>query len=185
MRERVPPSQRRRIRDDDHEEENDQCMELIYSESNFTFVEMHLISLFRDHIYMFGNIPMYSTVYGELAHKEQIKDGWRRSNKIDAARDILSSYGRQHAIRMRIFNLEFLQCAGADLPTEVVEHSEKTRPAPRPPADRRILKRRRDNIQNLVDVCRAYDISPETICAEMIRSSGLPEHPAILRALLV
>ena len=68
MRERVPPSQQRQIRDDDREEENDQYMELIHSESNFNFVKMHLISHFRDHIYMFGNIPMYSTEYGELAH---------------------------------------------------------------------------------------------------------------------
>ena len=72
MRERVPASQRRRICDDDREEENDQSKELIYSESNFNFVKMHLIGHFRDHIYMFGNIPMYSTEYGELAHKEQI-----------------------------------------------------------------------------------------------------------------
>jgi len=97
-------------------------MELINSESNFNFVKMHLISHYRDHIYMFGNIPMYSTEYGELAYKEQITDGWRRSNKLDAARQILSSYRQQHAIRMRLLNWEFLQRAGADLPTEVVEH---------------------------------------------------------------
>jgi len=151
MREPVPPSQRRQIRDDDGEEENHQRMELIHSESNFNFVRMHLIIHFRDHIYMFSNIPMYSTKYGELAHKEQIKDGWRRSNKIDAARQILSSYGRQHAIRMRLLNIEFLQRARADLPTEVVEHLEKTRPAPTPPAHRRILKGRRDNIHDVVD----------------------------------
>jgi len=93
MRDQVSPSQWRRIRDDNHEEENDQCMELIHCESNFNFVKMHLISHFRNHIYMFGNIPMYSTEYGEFAYQEQIKDGWRRSNKIDAARSILSSYG--------------------------------------------------------------------------------------------
>jgi len=75
LRERVPPSQRHRICDDHREEENDQHMELIHSESNFNFVKMHLISHFHDHIYMFGNIPMYSTEYGEVAHKEQIKDG--------------------------------------------------------------------------------------------------------------
>jgi len=140
MRERVPPSQRRRIRDDDCEAENDQRMELIHSESIFNFVKMHLISHFHDHIYMFGNIPMYCIEYGELAHEEQIKDGWRRSNKIAAARQILSSYSRQHAIRMRLLNLEFLQRAGADLPTEVVEHLEKTRPVPTPPAHRRLRK---------------------------------------------
>jgi len=85
MRERVSPSQRRRIRDDDREEENNQRMELIHSESNFNFVKINLISHFRYDIYMFGNIPLYSTKYGELAHKEQIKDGWRRSHKIDPA----------------------------------------------------------------------------------------------------
>jgi len=102
-------------------------MELIHSESDFTFVKIHLIIHFGDHIYMFGNIPMYSTEYGELAHKEHIKDGWRHANKIDAAQQILSSYGRQHAIRMRLLYLEFLQPAGADLPIKVVAHLEKTR----------------------------------------------------------
>jgi len=177
----------------DREEENDQRMEFIHSESNFNFVKMHLISPFRDHISIFGHIPKYSTEYGELAHKEQIKDGWRRSNKIDAVRQRLSSYGRQHAIRMRILNLEFLQRAGADLPTEVVEHLEKTRPAPTPPAHRGILKGRRDSIHDVVDFGRACDISPETICRELIPSSRLslppqrrlPENPAILRALPV
>jgi len=193
MSERVPPSQRRRIRGDHGEEDNDQGMELIHSESNFKFVKMHLISDFRDQIYIFGNIPIYSTEYAELAHKEQIKDRWPRSNNIDAARQIRSSYGRQYAIRMRILNLLFLQRPGADLPTEVVEHLEKTRPAPTRPAHRRILNRPRDNIHDVVDFGRACDISPETICRELIRYSrlslpperGLPEHPAILRALPV
>ena len=89
----MPLSQPRRIRDDNREEEKAQRLELIHSESNFNFVKIHLIRYFRDHIHIFGNIPMYSTEYGELAHKEQIKDGWLRSNKIDAARQILSSYG--------------------------------------------------------------------------------------------
>ena len=168
MMEQVPISLRRRIRDHDREEENDQRMELRHSESNFNFVKMHLISHFCDHIYMFSNIPMYSTDYGELAHKEQIKHGWRLSNKIDTARQIISSYGRQHAIRMRLLNLEFLQCAGADLPTEVVEPLEKMRPGPTPPAHCRILKRHRDNIHEVVDFGRARDNFPETICPELI-----------------
>jgi len=144
MRERVSRSQWRRIRDDDREEENDQHIELISSESNFNFVKMHLISHFRDHIYMFSNIPMYSTEYGQHAYQEQIKDGWRRSYKIDAARQIISSCCRQDAICMTLLNLAFLQRAGADFPTEVVEHLEKTRPALTPPAHLRILKGRRD-----------------------------------------
>ena len=152
---------------------------------------MHLISNFYDHIYMFGNIPVHSTKYGELAYKEQIKDGWRRSNKIDPAQQILSSYSRQPPIRIRLLNSIFLQRAGADLSTKVVEHLEKTRPAPTPPAHRGILKGRRDNIYNVVEFGRECDLSPETICRELIRYSQpsrpparrLPENLAILRAL--
>jgi hypothetical protein len=189
----VAKSNRRRVREQDRAEENDQRMDLIYAESNFNFIKMHLISHFRDHIYQFGNIPMYSTEFGELAHKEQIKDGWRRSNKIDAARQILSSYGRQHAIRMRLLNLEFLRRAGADLPVEVTEHLEKTCTAPAPPAQRRILKGRRGDIRDVIDLGRALDVSTERICRELTRYSRLclplwrrlPEDHAILRSLPV
>jgi len=103
-----------------------------------------------------------------LTHKEQSKDVCRRSKKIDTARQILSSYGQQHAIRIRLLNLECLQRAGADLRTEVVEHLEKTRSAPTPPAHRRILKGLCDNIHDVVDFGRACDISKETICRELI-----------------
>ena len=94
---------------------------------------------------------------------------------------------------MRILTLEFLPLAGADLPTEGVEHLEKTRPAQTLPPHRWILKGRRDNIHEVVDFGRACDISPETIGRELIAYSQLslpperrlPEYPAILRTLLV
>jgi len=72
---------------------------------------------------------------------------------------------------MRLWNLEFLQRAGADLPTEVVEHLEKTCqwPAPTPPAYHMILKGRRDNIHDFVDFGRTCDISPERIGQELIQ----------------
>jgi len=98
---------------------------------------------------------MYYTEYGELTHKKQIKDRWQCSNEIDAAREILSSYGQPHTIRMRLLKMELLQCAGADLPTEIVKHLEKTRARATPPAHRRILKERQDNIHHFVDFCRA------------------------------
>jgi len=72
----VEQSMMQRAHDADCEEENDQRMEFIYAESNFNFIMMHLITHLHDHIYQFGNIHMYSTGFGELAHKEQIKDGW-------------------------------------------------------------------------------------------------------------
>jgi len=96
---------------------------------------------------------------------------------MDAAEQILSSYGGQHAIRMRLLNLQFLQRAEADLPTQVVEHLEKTRPTPTPPAHHRIPKACPDNIHNVVDCGRVCDISPETICGELIRYRKLAEDP--------
>ena len=74
MEHSVARSKRRQVHDEHHEEETDRRMDLIQSESHFNFFKMHLLSHFRDHIRQFGNIPMYFTEYGELAHEDQIKD---------------------------------------------------------------------------------------------------------------
>ena len=108
MNQPVATSRRRRVRDDDRAEENDRRMDLIQSESHFNFIKMHLLSHFHEHVCQFGNIPMYSTEFGELAYKDQIKDGWRHSNKNDAARQILHIYSRQQGIRMRLLNQDSL-----------------------------------------------------------------------------
>ena len=120
MIEREAPSLRRRMRDDNRQEENDLCLDLVRGESHFNLIKMHLLSYFCDHIRQFGNIPMYSTEIGELAHKTQIQDGWRQSNKNDAAQEIVHSYGPQHAIRMRLLNLESLKCRDTDLSGDVL-----------------------------------------------------------------
>jgi len=80
------------MRDAEREEETELRMDLIFCESHFNFIKMHLLSHFCDHIRQFGNIPMYSTEFGELAHKTQIKAGWQQSNKNDASRQIVQSY---------------------------------------------------------------------------------------------
>ena len=102
MRQPVAPSKRRRIHDDNREEEHERHMDLIHRESHFNLIKIHLLSHFSDHIRQFGNIAMYSTQFGEFAQKKQIKDGWRRWNKNDAAGQIVRRYRRQHAIRMRL-----------------------------------------------------------------------------------
>ena len=90
---------------------------------------------------------MYSTEFGELAHKEHIKDRWRRSNKNDALRQIVPSYSRQHAIRMGLWHLEAFRRRGADLSPDVLQHLESTTSAvPGPIVPRRILKGRRDKV---------------------------------------
>ena len=121
INQRVAPSKRRRVRDEDRKEENDRHLDLIQSESHVNFIKMHLLIHFGDLIRQFGNIPMYSTEYGELAHKEQIKDPWQSSNKKDVAGRILEGYGHRHGIRMRLLTLESLHRHRADLDTDVLE----------------------------------------------------------------
>ena len=79
-----------RVRDEDREEQNNWRMEWIQSESRFNFIKMYLLIHFnfREHIQQFGNILLDYTECGELAHKDQIKNSWRGSNKNDVARQI-------------------------------------------------------------------------------------------------
>jgi len=135
---------------------------------------------------------MYSTDFGELAHKEQIKDGWRRSNKSDAARQIVHSYSRQHAIQMRILNVESLQRRGADLAVDILEHLDSTTSTVTAPVVRRkTLTRRRDDVSNFLDFSNVSGVSLQGICRELIRYSQhnlpterqLPEDHAILQSL--
>ena len=101
MIELVAPSLWRRIRDENGQEEIDLCLDLVHGESHFTFIKIHLLRHFCDHIRQFGNIPMYSTEIGELTQKTQLKDRWRQSNKNDAdtpdRRQLLSSTCQQNA----------------------------------------------------------------------------------------
>ena len=168
-------------------------MDLIESESHFNCIKNHLLIHFGDHIRQFGNIPMYSTEYGELAHKEQIKDPWPRSNKNDVARQILQGYGRQHWIRMRLLTLESLRRHGADLDTDVLEHLDTTNTVLAPVPRGRHLKGPRGDVSDIQDFCRVLRILRESVYRELIRYSRhnlpterhLPEDPVILRSLPV
>jgi len=116
---------------------------------------MHLLSHFCDHKRKFGNIPMYSPEIGDLADKTQIKEGWRQSNKNDAARQVVHSYGHQHAIQMRLLNLQSLKNRGADLSPDFLKHLDRTTSAVSLSVIcRRILKGRRGDVSNIVDFSR-------------------------------
>jgi len=163
-------SKRRRIRDDHRDEKHERRMELIYGESHSNLIKIHLLSYFSDHIHQFGNIALYSTEFGELAHKEQIKDRWRRSNKNDATRQVVHSYSCQHAIRMRLLNRESLGRRGADLSADVLQHLESTTSAVTAAVvPTRNLKGRRDDVSNLLDFSKVSGVSLESICRELIR----------------
>jgi len=155
----VAPSLRRRMRDDNRQEEKNLCLDLVRGELHFNCIKMHLLSHFCDHIRQFGNIPMYSTVIEELTHKTQINNGWRQSNKNDAVHQIVHSYGRQHTIRMRLLNLESLKCCSADLSSDILHHLDRTATvtAAASVVRRRVLKGRQEDVSNFVDLARSRE----------------------------
>jgi len=129
---------------------------------------MHLLSHLCAHIRQFGNILMYSTEFGELAHKTQIKGVWRQSNKNDASWQIVQSYSRQHGIRMRLLNLESLRLCGADLSPDVVEQLDTTITTTAPGIGWRMLKGCRDDVSNIADFSRVLGVSIQIICRGLI-----------------
>ena len=108
---RISAAQRRLQADQNRLERVNRLADLIQRENHFNFIKMHYLSHFASHVRRFGSILMYSTEMGELAHNEQIKEGYRRSNKYNASRQIFSYYGRKHALGMRLQTIEALSKA--------------------------------------------------------------------------
>jgi len=103
---------------------------------------------------------------------------------------MVDSYGLQHAIQMRLLNLQSLKNRGADLSPNVLKHLDRTTRVVSPPVIcRRILKGGRGDVSNIVDFSQISRVSLEIICRELIRYSrhnlpidhGLPEDHAMLR----
>ncbi|KAF8432002.1 hypothetical protein BGX38DRAFT_1103357, partial [Terfezia claveryi] len=72
----------------------------ILQQGTFNFPKLHLLSHYGSQIVDFGTLPQYSTEITEALHKP-LKDAYRRSNRVDAAEQILDSISRDYAIRMR------------------------------------------------------------------------------------
>jgi len=79
---------RRRLADQERVERSDRRADLIRSENHFNITKMHYLRHFASYVRRFGSISMYSTEIGELVQKDQITDGYRRSNKNEAAQQI-------------------------------------------------------------------------------------------------
>ena len=157
--------------DDDQDEEDELPMDMIHGESHSNFIKIHLLSDFYNYIHQFSNILMYSTEIRELAYKRQIKERWCQSNKNDAARQIVNSYGYQHSIRIRLLNLQSLKGSGADPSPNILKHldSDRTTSTVSPPIIcRRILKGCLGNLSNIVDFRKVSGVSLEIIYRELI-----------------
>jgi len=164
----------------------DRRADLIQCENHFNFIKMHFLTHFASHVRRFGSISIYSTDIGELAHKDQIKDGYRRSNKNEAARQIFSHYGRQHGIGIRLQTIEALSkvqygIVVADRGMEMPTVSSRSTPRP-------VLKGRMKNTSTLTELCTALDMHCSNIMEEILRfirqtaadDQRLPADPAEL-----
>ena len=163
----ISAAKRRRQADQNRLERVNRRADLIQRENHFNFIKMHYLCHFASHVRCFGSILMYSTEMGELAHKEQIKEGYRRANENNAALQILSYYGRKHALGMRLQTIEALAKAETAflMGNGGVEALASSRSAPR-----RVLKgRMMENIGTLTELCIALNIDYSDMIEEMLR----------------
>jgi len=141
--------------------------DLIPGENHFNFIKIHYLSHFVSNVRRFGSILMYSTAMGKLAHKEHIEEGYRRSNKKQAARQILLYYGRNHALGMRLQMIEALSKAENAF---VMGNGGMEAPASSRSAPWQLLKgRMMENIRTLTELCRALNINYSDMIEEMLR----------------
>jgi len=186
-----PIANRRRLADQERVERSDRRADVIRRENHFNFTKMHYLTHFASYVRRFGSISMYSTEIGELVQKDQITDGYRRSNKNEAARQILSHYGRQHALGIRLQTIEALAKVEGVIVVEDTGMEMPTVPSCSTP--RRVLQGRMKNTSTLTELCTALDIYYSNMMEEMLRfirqtavdDQRLPADPAELGLLPV
>ena len=79
-----------RLADQESVERSDRWADLIWCDNHFNFIKMHYLTHFASPVRRFGYIWMYSTELSELAYKDQIKDGYHRAIKNEAAPDLVA-----------------------------------------------------------------------------------------------
>jgi len=145
-----------RLADQEWVERSDQQADLIQRENDCNFPRMHYLTHFASHIPRLGSISMYSTKISELPHKDKIKEGYRRSNKNEAARQILSHYGYQHALGIWLQTMEALLkvqgvIVGEDSGIEMPTISSRSTP-------HQVLRGPMKITSRLTELCTALDI---------------------------
>ena len=182
---------RRWLADQQRVERSDRRADLIQHENHFNFIQMHYRTHFASHVRCFGSISMYSTEIGELAHEDQIKDCYRKANKHEAARQILSHYGRQPALGIRLQTIPTLSKVAGVIVEEDSGMEMPTGPSRSTP--RRLLKGCMKNTSTLTELCTALAIHYSNMMEEILRvirqtaadDPRLPEDPAELGLLPV
>lgn len=96
---------RRRLAVDERHERNEARIEVLRGRSHFNFVKMHLPQHYRDHVIRYGSLPAYSTELGEAAHKSQMKNPYKLTNRLNYEEQIIAGYTREAAMKMRVKNV--------------------------------------------------------------------------------
>jgi len=154
-----------RLADQERVESSDRRSDLIPCENHFNFIKMHYLTHFASHVHHFGSISIYSTEIGELAPMDQNKDRYRRSNKNEAARQILLHYGRQHTLGVRLQTIEALSKVEGVI--VVVESGMEMPTVSSPSTSRGVLKGRKKNTSMLIKLCTALDINYSNMMEEI------------------
>ena len=79
--------------------------DFLSNNSDFNFIKMHLMLHYHESTEEFETVRAFSTEVGEAAHVEQMKEGWYKSNHINAYRQILQHRDRKHQFQIRSLNL--------------------------------------------------------------------------------
>ena len=66
-------------------------IDMLKEQSDFNFPKIHFLEHLAEHISGYGYVGQYSTEISEPAHKKHMKEGWRKSNHVDAMAQILRS----------------------------------------------------------------------------------------------
>ena len=143
---------------------------MIQRENHFNLIKMDYMTHFASHVRRFGSISMYSTEIGEIAHKDEIIDGYRRSNKNDATRQDLSQYTRQHVLGIRLQTIEAVSkvkgvIVAEDSRMEMLAFSCNSTP-------RRVLKGHMNNTSTLTKLCATLNIHYSHMMQDILLLQG-------------
>jgi hypothetical protein len=129
MFKRLSKAAKQRKINSDKEDIEAQVAAHVRNRTSFDFVKMHYLLHFIDHMPLFGNAQPFATELLEASHKD-LKDGFRASNKINAAQQILVHISRRQSFDIHRLHQQHL-----------VEQLSKANPVldgPLEPAPRRL-----------------------------------------------
>ena len=113
-------TQRKRVAHEDHQELISKRVEEALKRAHFNFIKIYLLQHFQLHVQRYGIVSIFSTDVSELAHRAQIKESYRCSNRNNVILQILDNYTYVHTLSMRVLNVSAVL-------QEVLEALEKER----------------------------------------------------------